>query len=160
MKGFEMLLKGGAPVVLPPNRNRRSGFTLVELLVVIVVLAVLAAIVLPKFVDSGKRSKESALRADLKLYRNAITLFKTDTGYYPLTLSALAATSAPANGLDDSGAQKAITPADWHGPYLQSVENDPVSASAFTYTTSGTGVGSVKSSATGTALDGTTYTDW
>ena len=51
--------------------RRRNGFTLVELLVVIVVLAVLAAIVLPKFMDSSTRSKESSLKSDLKLMRNA-----------------------------------------------------------------------------------------
>ena len=80
------------------QRGKIRGFTLVELLVVIAVLAVLAAIVLPKFVDSSRRSKEAALRSDLKLYRNAITLFHSDCGYYPKQLDDLAATSAPAKG--------------------------------------------------------------
>jgi len=146
--------------VLRANRTRNSGFTLVELLVVIVVLAVLAAIVLPKFVDSSRRSKESALRSDLKLYRNAIGLFKTDTGYYPLTLADLAATAAPAKGLDDAAAQKDITAGDWHGPYVQAISGDPVAGAAFTYTTTAPGVGTVKSSASGTGLDGTAYSTW
>jgi general secretion pathway protein G len=147
-------------MVLRLNRRSRLGFTLVELLVVIVVLAVLAAIVLPKFVDSGKRSKESALKADLKLYRNAITIYKTDTGYYPLVLTDLAATSQPAKGLDDSAAQKDIVTGTWHGPYVQNVEKDPVSGADFTYTTSGANVGTIKSSATGNGLDGTAYSTW
>ncbi|MDH7601011.1 MAG: type II secretion system protein GspG [Armatimonadota bacterium] len=141
-------------------RVRRRGFTLVELLVVIVVLAVLAAIVLPKFMDSSKRSKESALRSDLKLLRNAIGLFYTDTGAYPKTLSDLAATSAPAKGLDSSGNEVSINAADWHGPYLQEVPNDPISGSAFNYSTTAPNVGKVTSSATGNALDGTPYSSW
>lgn len=142
------------------RKTRRRGFTLVELLVVIVVLAVLAAIVLPKFMDSSKRSKESALRSDLKLLRNAIGLFYTDTGAYPKQLSDLAATSAPAKGLDSSGNEVTINAADWHGPYLQEVPNDPVSGTAFTYSTTPPHVGKVTSSASGNGLDGTPYSSW
>lgn len=81
----------------------RRGFTLVELLVVIVVLAVLAAIVLPKFMNSSRRSKESALRSDLKLIRNQVSLFQADTGTYPKALTDLTATTAPLMGLDNAG---------------------------------------------------------
>lgn len=141
-------------------RRRRHGFTLVELLVVIVVLAVLAAIVLPKFMNSSKRSKESALRSDLKLLRNAVGLFQADTTVYPLTLADLAATSAPAKGLDSSGNQVNITAADWHGPYLQEIPKDPVSGNDFTYGTTSPNVGKVSSSATGNGLDSSAYSTW
>ncbi len=141
-------------------RKSRKGFTLVELLVVIVVLAVLAAIVLPKFVGAGTRSKESALKSDLKLIRNAITLFYNDTGAYPASLAALAATTAPASGLAPDGTTKAINAADWHGPYLDSIPNDPVSGSAFIYSTADGSVGKVTSSATGNASDSTAYSSW
>jgi general secretion pathway protein G len=137
--------------------NRLSaikGFTLVELLIVIIIIAILAAIAIPKFADSSLRSKQAALKADLKLYRNAIELFKSDCGSYPATLNDLAATSAPANGLDSAGATKAITLSDWKGPYLQAVETDPISGSAFTYTTTSPGVGNVISSA------GSPYSTW
>ena len=136
--------------------GKRGGFTLVELLVVIVVLAVLAAIVLPKFTDSSKRSKEAALKSDLKLVRNAISLFKTDTDLYPLTLADLAATTAPAQGSNGT-ADVSLTASSWHGPYYQATPTDPVSGSAFTYTKT-TGV--VVSSATGNGLDGTAYSTW
>ena len=136
------------------------GFTLVELLVVIVVLAVLAAIVLPKFMDSGTRSKEAALRSDLKLVRNAVALFQTDCGSYPASLSALTATTAPAKGKDNAGVDANITAANWHGPYLQSVPTDPVSGTAFTYSTTSGSVGTVTASATGNGLDGTAYSYW
>jgi general secretion pathway protein G len=137
--------------------NRLSaikGFTLVELLIVIIIIAVLAAIDIPKFADSSLRSKQAALKADLKLYRNAIELFKSDCGSYPATLNDLASTSAPANGLDSTGATKAVTSSDWKGPYLQAVETDPISGNAFTYTTTSPGVGNVISSA------GSPYSTW
>lgn len=137
--------------------NRLSflkAFTLVELLIVIIIIAVLAAIAIPKFADSSKRSKEAALKADLKLYRNAIELFKADCGSYPASLADLAVTSPPANGVDTAGSSKAITAGDWKGPYLQAVETDPISGNSFTYTVTSPNVGAVKSSA------GSPYDTW
>jgi general secretion pathway protein G len=151
-------------IVERARRKGRHGFTLVELLVVIVVLAVLAAIVLPKFMNSSRRGKESALRSDLKLIQNAVSLFDADTGYYPKTLADLTATSAPttatAKGLDDSGTEAAYSPSDWHGPYLQELPKDPISGNDFTYSTASGSVGKVTSSASGNGLDGTAYSTW
>lgn len=141
------------------GRNKQ-GFTLVELLVVIVVLAVLAAIVLPKFMNSGTRSKESALKSDLKLLRNAISLFQADTGAYPKSLSDLAATSAPATGMDSAGADATITAGDWHGPYIDSVPKDPITKGDFTYGTTSPNVGKVTSGSAATASDNTAYNTW
>lgn len=132
------------------GRARRKGFTLVELLVVIVVLAVLAAIVLPKFMNSSMRSKESALKSDLKLLRNAVSLFQADTGKYPNSLADLAETDK--TKVKVAGGDT-VSASDWHGPYIEDVPNDPVSGSAFTYDSS---TGKVTSSASGNALDGTT----
>lgn len=134
--------------------RRLRGFTLVELLVVIIIIAVLAAIAIPRFSNSSTRSKESALRAELRTLRNAVELFRNDTGVFPTTLADLAATSAPANGLDASGNSTAITAADWKGPYIQTVNTDPVSGAAFTYGTTSPNVGRVTSSA------GAPYNSW
>jgi general secretion pathway protein G len=139
--------------------RRTKAFTLVELLIVIIIIAVLAAIAIPKFSNSSQRSKESALRAELSLLRNAVELFKTDTGAFPATLNDLQATAAPASGLDSAGAVKAITAADWKGPYVNKVNPDPVSYAAFTYATTGQ-VGKITSSASGNGLDGTAYSTW
>lgn len=136
------------------RERNKLGFTLVELLVVIVVLAVLAAIVLPKFMNSSARSKESALRSDLKLIRNAISLFQADIGKYPNSLADLAETD-PAKVKSADGA--VVRAADWHGPYLDSVINDPISGAPFNYDKT---TGKVTSSATGNGLDGTAYSTW
>ena len=137
----------------PSLRNRRNAFTLVELLIVIIIIAVLAAIAIPKFSNSTTRSKESALRSNLKLVRNAVELFRADTGLFPKDLASLAATAAPAQGYDSTPTLTAITAADWRGPYLQAVPKDFDGSSEFSYTTAAAGLGTVKSSVTG-------YTTW
>ncbi len=144
-------------------RRLRGGFTLIELLVVMVVIAILAAIILPKFTNTGLRSKEASLKSDLALLRTAVATFETDTGLYPLQLSDLTATTAPANGADpNSGASTALDSTSWHGPYVQTspVPNDPTTGKAFNYSTSAGSVGKVTSSNTGTALDGSQYSSW
>ena len=138
----------------------RKGFTLVELLIVILVIAILAAIAIPKFTDAGTRSRESRLKANLKLLRNAVTLFNNETGAYPAMLSDLAVTSAPGTGLSNSAASKTIIATDWHGPYIMTVPADPVSNASFTYSTTSGTVGQVSSSSGATALDGTAYSSW
>lgn len=141
-------------------RDRQRGFTLMELLIVIIVIAVLAAIALPRFINSGLRSKEASLKSDLKIYRNAVQLFLNDTGAYPATLAALSATTSPASGLDSAGSVKTITAADWKGPYIDSIMSDPVSSNSFTYAVTSPNVGKVTSSASGNATDGTAYSGW
>jgi general secretion pathway protein G len=138
----------------------RAGFTLVELLVVIVVLGALAAIVVPRFLGAGERSREAALKSDLRILRGAVTIFENDCKAFPHYLSDLAVTKAPASGLDRDGKTKAINAADWNGPYVEEVPNDPISGKAFIYIIESPNVGKVKSSATGTARDGTKYEDW
>ena len=139
-------------------RNTK-GFTLVELLIVIIIIAVLAAVVVPKFANSGIRSKEAALRSDLKVMRNAIDLFKSDTGSYPAALADLTTETAPANGKDKDGNNKAITAADFKGPYMEAIKKDPVSNGNYTYSTTSPNVGKVTAPA-GAASDGSDYSTW
>lgn len=68
------------------RRNFRA-FTLVELLVVIIIVSVLGGIAIPKFTKQSQFSKESALRANLKLAREAVERFYNDTGHYPQRMS-------------------------------------------------------------------------
>ena len=140
--------------------TNRAAFTLVELLIVIIIIAVLAAIAIPKFANQSQRSKESALRAELSLLRNAVEVFKADTATLPATLSDLAATAAPANGKDSAGNNKAITVSDWKGPYVTRVNVDPVSAQAFTYSVTSPEVGKITSSASGNDSNGVAYSSY
>lgn len=140
----------------------RKAFTLVELLIVVVIIAVLAAIAIPKFSDSITRSREASLRAELKLVRQAIEVFKSDTGVYPLTLSdlTLPATSPPDHGKNTSGALTAFSSALYKGPYLSTVYNNPVDGSALNYNSvTPPTVGRVYPNS-GTATDGTNYSTW
>ncbi len=146
--------------MLKTRTTKHAAFTLVELLIVIIIIAVLAAIAIPKFANQSNRSKESALKAELSLLRNAVELFKNDCGSYPSALADLAGASAPANGKDSSGNNRAITAVDYKGPYVSKISNDPVSGSPFTYSTTSPNVGRVTSSASGNDSEGNAYSGY
>ena len=83
------------------------GFTLLELLVVIVIIGLLAAFVAPKYFGQIGRSKIQVAKAQIESFEKALDQYRIDTGHYPTTaqgLSALVGTSKEAN---------------WHGPYLK-----------------------------------------
>jgi general secretion pathway protein G len=65
------------------NHLMQKGFTLVELLIVAIILAILAAIVVPQFASSTTDARESALRSDLAGIRAAIDLYRQQHGQYP-----------------------------------------------------------------------------
>ncbi|HLK15779.1 MAG TPA: prepilin-type N-terminal cleavage/methylation domain-containing protein [Fimbriimonadaceae bacterium] len=140
--------------------GRSSGFTLVELLIVIIVIAVLAAIAIPRFINSSARSKEASLHSDLKLVRDAIERFHSDTSVFPPSLDALSSTIAPSTGLDATGASVGINAPDFHGPYVASVPLDPVSASGLNYSVTAGSVGAVSSSASGTDSSGIPFSSY
>src|SRR5881397_1488197 len=60
-----------------------SGFTLVELLLVLVILGILAAIVIPKFSGRTEQAKEQAAVTQISTFRTALDAFEVDNGYYP-----------------------------------------------------------------------------
>ena len=97
----------------------KSAFTLVELLIVIIIVAILAAIAIPKMRDGWERAEESRLKALLKLRREAVERFRQDTGLFPATLSGILTSTAPTSGLDNNGNTKPIPPGSFQGPYLQ-----------------------------------------
>ena len=144
------------------TRKLRRGFTLVELLIVIIIIAVLAAVAIPKFASSSGRSKDSSLKSNLKIVRNAIEMFRADTGLTPATLADLAATTAPSGGgLNNSATATPFPTGSFRGPYIQAVPVDPVSGTSLTYTvTAGASFGKVAPSATGNDTDGNAYTGY
>lgn len=138
----------------------RRAFTLVELLLVIVIIAIIAAIAIPMFGNSSTRSKESALRGDLKLLRNAITEFHNDTGCFPSQASDLTSTTKPPNCKSASDNLIQIPAGTFQGPYISNIPTDPIDGSAFNYDSFHVGsIGKVWANS-GTASDGTNYSNW
>lgn len=140
----------------------RKGFTLIEMLIVIVVIAILALIVIPRLLGAGRRAKESALRGDLQQLRNAIQQFEADMGDYPADLTQLMADpSSPPSGPGGSGLD--LDSAGYKGPYLRTPDNqlpvDPFTNSNTTWAYTGS-TGEVHSGSTLTALDGSAYATW
>lgn len=71
------------------RKRRQSGFTLVELLIVAIILAILAAIVVPQFASTTVDAQEAALRSNLSGIRGAISLYRQQHGEFPGRLTAV-----------------------------------------------------------------------
>lgn len=71
--------------------QRRRGFTLIELIVVMAIVALLVAIAAPRYFASVDRARENTLRSSLAVMRSAIDQFAADRGRYPETLDELVA---------------------------------------------------------------------
>lgn len=102
------------------GNSRRFGFSLVELLVVIILVAVMAAIAIPRAGSQWQSTSERRARAQLKLFRDAADRFFADTGCYPRTVSEVGASAAPAQCWDSRGTVISMPPGRWRGPYLES----------------------------------------
>ena len=92
----------------PNHLRHKSAFTLVEMLLVLVILAVLAAIVIPKFAGRSQQAKETAAKAQINGFEMALDSFEVDTGFYPQGSAGLnALVEQPSNAQN------------WKGPYLK-----------------------------------------
>lgn len=66
-------------------RRKRQGFTLVEVLVVVVIIGLLAGLVVPRIVGRGEEAKRTAAKVQISELEQALDLFKLDNGFYPTT---------------------------------------------------------------------------
>jgi general secretion pathway protein G len=121
-----------------------SGFTLMELLVVLAIIASLLTLAMPRYFHSVDRSKEAVLRQDLMVMRDAIDKFFSDRGRYPTSLDELV-----------------------ERRYLRKVPPDPITESSESWVLvpppdadGVTGVYDVRSGATGRSLDGEAFESW
>lgn len=73
------------------GKIRRGGFTLIELMLVLVILGVLAAIVVPKLAGRSEEAKIKATKAEISIISGALDTFEVDNGRYPTTEEGLGA---------------------------------------------------------------------
>ena len=101
------------PLPTPHSSRRvfRRAFTLVEMLLVVTIIGILAALVIPKIVGRSEQARVTAAHADLSSIKTALEAFEVDNGYYPKSIQDLVL--AP------------NTAKNWHGPYLEKVPQDP-----------------------------------
>lgn len=124
-------------------KSKGEGFTLVELMVVLTVIALLLSIVVPDYVGKVRRAEEAVLKENLSVMRDALDKHYADAGRYPRALDELVAKrylrSIPADPFTQS-------PATW----MVVAPNDPAKG----------GVYDIRSGAKGTGSDGRPYERW
>jgi general secretion pathway protein G len=96
--------------------RRSEGFTLIEVLVVVAILGILAAIVVPRIMDRPDEAKRVAAKADVGAIVQALKLYRLDNGFYPSTDQGLGAL------VQKPGTQP--VPSNWK-PYLERLPRDP-----------------------------------
>ena len=134
------------PVNLLPFARKRAGFTLLELMIVITVIIILAAIVLPQYQKTILATREAVLREDLSKLRTLIDQYASDKQKLPESLDALVADG-----------------------YIREVPKDPMTGNADwtpdvgedpNLPEGGQGLLNIHSASTDTATDGTHYNEW
>jgi general secretion pathway protein G len=129
-------------------RRGESGFTLIELIIVMAIITILSAIAIPNYLRSVHAAKEAVLREDLHTIRMAITHYTLDKEKAPM-------------GLDDLV----------QAGYLKSIPVDPMTSRSDTWSTSQSdtltdinetqgGLDDVHSGSEGVSTEGTTYNTW
>ena len=126
-----------------PHKKNSRGFTLIELMVVMTVIALLISIAVPRYFNSVEKAKEATLKQSLSVMRSAIDKFYGDNERYPASLNELVTKK-----------------------YIRAVPVDPITESTDTWVSqapnldTSSAVFDIKSGASGTAKDGTAYSEW
>lgn len=97
------------------TRRRRTGFTLIELMVVVVILGILAVTIIPQFVGTTHDAKVSAAKSNIAELQSAVERFYVHMDRYPTSEEGFRVLiEAPADGANK-----------WRGPYVQQLRPDP-----------------------------------
>lgn len=92
--------------------HKKKGFTLLELLIVVVIIGILLLLVLPNLISGPARARDARRKADLREISNGLEQYYNDNSSYPAALNSLTAGAAP---------------------YVKSVPNDPKTGTGYTY---------------------------
>ncbi|MCX6224451.1 MAG: type II secretion system major pseudopilin GspG [Bacteroidia bacterium] len=93
------------------EKRRQGGFTLIEILIVVIIIGLIASLVAPNLIGRYERSKEEIGKAQVEMLSSGVLSFKLDVDRYPVSLDELLKSTDPK----------------WRGPYLskQSIPKDP-----------------------------------
>lgn len=89
------------------ERCRERGFTLIEIMIVVIIIGLLAGLVGPRLFGKLTQAKQKSAKAQIELFGTALDAFRLDVGRYPTTEEGLKALREKPSGLDS-----------WKGPYL------------------------------------------
>ncbi|MDQ2869168.1 MAG: prepilin-type N-terminal cleavage/methylation domain-containing protein [Acidobacteriota bacterium] len=134
-----------------------SGFTLLELLVVMTIIGILAAIAVPALRDSPQRAREATLKEDLFTLRSVIDQYHGDKGNYPADLQTLVTDGYIRKIPLDPMTKSADT---WIVAFEEAASDSAATDSTGVTAPATPGVIDVHSGSPGKALDGTLYKEW
>lgn len=144
------------------RRRSNRGFTMIEMLCVIIVVAALAMMVIPRLVGAQRKAKEVQLRGNLKMVRDAIERFEANTGAWPPQLTDVFAKNGAAISANFDGRGGLVDRKAYDGPYMAAPEAslplDPFTQLpdwVYNNTT-----GAVHSNSNLCAINGTPYRTW
>jgi general secretion pathway protein G len=100
-------------------RRSQDGFTLIELMVVILIIGLLATIVVQNLRSATDKAKRVKAQADISQIKSALDRYYLDAGSYPTTEQGLAALISAPSSTDNND------PTDWGGPYIEKIPPDP-----------------------------------
>lgn len=98
----------------------RTGFTLIELMIVVVILGMLATIIMPRILSRPEQARRMKAKVDIRNIESALALFKTDTGRFPTTSEGLQVlvTDPGIRGYNSDGYLDKVPVDPWQSPYI------------------------------------------
>ncbi len=97
--------------------SSQQGFTLIEIMIVVVILGVLATLVIPRVIDRPDQARAIKAKQDIRNLESTLNLYKLDNYTYPTTSEGLAALVTPPSNTNGS--------VNWSGPYVDRLPKDP-----------------------------------